>query len=64
MEKEEKRRMSSIGRIVLCFFIRTFRNPRARKITQGFCIKEMTSTIKGFIQTKIIVLVFVASLHE
>lgn len=56
--------MSSIGRVVLCFSNRTVRGPRARKITQGFCTKEMTSIIKSFIQTKIIVLVFVASLHE
>lgn len=56
--------MSGIGRAVLCFFNRTVRDLRARIITQGFCTKEMTSTIKSFIQTKIFVLVFVVSLHE
>lgn len=56
--------MSSTGRAVLCFFNRTIRDPRVRDITQGFCTKEMTATIKSFTQTKIFVLVFVASLHE
>lgn len=62
--RRERGEMSGIGRAVLCFFNRTIRDSRARKITQGFCTREMTSTIKSFIQTKIFVLVFVVSLHE
>lgn len=56
--------MSSIGRAVLCFFNRTVRDPRARNLLRASAHKKMTSTVNSFIQTKIFVLVFVASLHE